>query len=79
MSTTPISSSPAPSLRDSVTIAVSENNDANNRMTELFHTKGYVESAVIEMLGRLFYHDLHDTSGIPARAPETSELLAERT
>jgi type I restriction enzyme R subunit len=69
----------SPSLRDSVTIAVSENNDANNRMTELFHTKGYVESAVIELLGRLFYHDLHDTSGIPTRAPETSEILAERT
>jgi type I restriction enzyme, R subunit len=49
----------SPSLRDSVTIAVSENNDANNRMTELFHTKGYVESAVIELLGRLFYNDLH--------------------
>lgn len=55
----------SPSLRDSVTIAVSENNDANNRMTELFHTKGYVESAVIELLGRLYYHDLHDTPSWP--------------
>jgi type I restriction enzyme, R subunit len=49
----------SPSLRDSVTIAVAENNDTNNRMTELFHTKGHVEAALIELLGRLFYHDLH--------------------
>jgi type I restriction enzyme, R subunit len=57
----------SPSLRDAVTIAVAETNDANSRMTELFDTKGYVESALIELLGRLLYHDLHERLQAPEK------------
>jgi type I restriction enzyme, R subunit len=57
----------SPSLRDAITIAVAETNEANSRMTELFHTKGYVESTLIELLGRLFYHDLHERLQVPEK------------
>jgi hypothetical protein len=48
-------------------LAVSETSGAHNRMTELFHTKGIVESTLIELLGKLIYLELHKPKEDAAR------------
>lgn len=58
----------SPTLRDAVTLAVSETSSAHNRMTELFHTKGIVESTLIELLGKLIYLELHNPKEDAGRA-----------
>ena len=49
----------SPRLHDAVTLAVSETDDATQRMTHLFHGKPYIEQALVELLGRLLFLDLH--------------------
>ena len=49
----------SPSLRDAVTLAVVDTNDAHSRMVDLFHTKGDIEVSVIHLLGKLLYLDVH--------------------
>lgn len=52
----------SPSLRDAVTLAVVETNDAHSRMVDLFHGKGTVEVSVIHLLGKLLYLDVHNAA-----------------
>lgn len=42
-------------------LAVAENNQAHGRMTQLFNEKGGVEKAMLGLLGRLLYLELHDS------------------
>ena len=49
----------SPTLRDAVTLAVAETDETHGRMTELFHTKHGVEVTLIDLLGKLFYLELH--------------------
>ena len=49
----------SPSLRDAVTLAVVDTNDAHSRMVDLFHAKNDVEVSVIHLLGKLLYLDVH--------------------
>lgn len=49
----------SPTLKDAVLLAVAETDAAHSRMTELFHEKGHVEKALVELLGRLLYLELH--------------------
>ena len=52
----------SPSLRDAVTLAVVETNDAHSRMVDLFHGNGTVEVSVIHLLGKLLYLDVHNAA-----------------
>jgi len=53
----------SPTLRDALLLAVAETHGAHSRMTELFNEKGAVEKAMIELLGKLLYLDLHAEEG----------------
>ncbi|WP_197061825.1 type I restriction endonuclease subunit R, partial [Sinomonas humi] len=62
----------SPTLKDALLLAVAETNDAHSRMTELFNEKGAVEKAMIELLGKLLYLDLHgaqEPARLDARQP----------
>lgn len=52
----------SPSLRDAVTLAVVETNDAHSRMVDLFHAKNDIEVSVIHLLGKLLYLDVHGSA-----------------
>lgn len=56
-------------LKDSLLLAVYDTNQAHSRMTELFNQGGPVESAMLELLGKLVYRELRgapvDTSPPP--------------
>lgn len=49
----------SPSLRDAVTLAVVDTNDAHSRMVDLFHAKNDIEVSVIHLLGKLLYLDVN--------------------
>ena len=53
----------SPTLKDALLLAVAETHGAHSRMTELFNEKGAVEKAMIELLGKLLYLDLHVEAG----------------
>lgn len=53
----------SPTLKDALLLAVAETHGAHSRMTELFNEKGAVEKAIIELLGKLLYLDLHGDEG----------------
>lgn len=53
----------SPTLKDVLLLAVAETHGAHSRMTELFNEKGAVEKAMIELLGKLLYLDLHGDEG----------------
>lgn len=53
----------SPTLKDVLLLAVAETHGAHSRMTELFNEKGAVENAMIELLGKLLYLDLHGDEG----------------
>lgn len=55
----------SPTLREALLLAVAETNEAHSRMTELFNEKGAVEKAMLELLGKLLYMELHDGDGTP--------------
>ena len=48
----------SPTLKDAVTLAVSDTNTAHSRMVDLFHSRGGVEVTVVQSLGRLLYLEL---------------------
>ncbi|RMB57852.1 type I restriction endonuclease subunit R [Tessaracoccus antarcticus] len=50
----------SPTLRDAVTIAVSETHGAHSKMVDLFHTRSGVEIKLNALLGRLLYMDLRE-------------------
>lgn len=55
----------SPTLREALLLAVAETNEAHSRMTELFNEKGAVEKAMLELLGKLLYIELHDGNAKP--------------
>ena len=67
----------SPSLRDAVTLAVAETDETHGRMTELFHTKGGIEAAMIELLGKLIYLELHKPKENAVRADLGFESAAD--
>lgn len=54
----------SPTLRDALLLAVAETDDAHSRMTKLFNEKGSIESAMLDLLGKLIYIDLHDEATV---------------
>lgn len=59
----------SPTLRDALLLAVAENNQAHGRMTQLFNEKGGVEQAMLGLLGRLLYLELHDSQVLSTDLP----------
>jgi type I restriction enzyme R subunit len=49
----------SPTLRDAVTLAVVETDQAHGRMTKLFHDRDGVEATLVDTLGKLVYFELH--------------------
>ena len=64
-------------LRDAVTLAVAETDETHGRMTELFHTKHGVEVTLIDLLGKLFYLELHKPKEAVSRADLGFESAAD--